>query len=269
MRVLKRKRIQRVALLLILVGLSSWAFAQEQKPADKSTRAEAMYLLKYMAEYLSGAKQLQVRITSGYDVVQPTGQKIEFREARQVTLVRPDRLRIDVERDDGSNSLILFDGKNISACDVSRKVMATASRPGDIDGAMKYFVKDLKMRIPLAMLFTATLPAEVEERLMSAEVVQRVTLLDVPCLQVAARADNVDFQVWIPQTGEPLPRRIVISYRNETGQPQFWADFSQWSLAPDLPDSTFTCAPPDGTERVPFLAEIPKVSGVPATKGGQ
>jgi hypothetical protein len=263
------KSIQGIALLLLLTGLLSGAFAQDRKPADKKPGAEAMYLLKYMAEYLSGAKQLQVRITSGYDVVQPSGQKIEFREARQVTLVRPAKMRIDVERDDGNKSLVLFDGNTISVFDSNRKAMATASRPGDIDGAVKYFIKDLKMRIPLAMMFTAGFPAEVQERVVSAEVVQRVALLDVPCVQVAARADNVDFQVWIPEKGEPLPRRVVITYRDDVGQPQFWADLSHWSLSPNPPESTFTLSPPDGTERIPFLAEISTVSGAPAKKGGR
>lgn len=173
-------------LLLVLTGLITGPSAQDQKPAEDKTRAEAMFLLKYMAEYLSVARQLQVRITSGYDVVRSSGQKIEFREVRQGSLIRPARMRIDVERDDGRKSLVLFEGNNIWSFDPGRKVVATASRPGDIDGAVKYFVRDLKMRIPLALLFTANLPAEVQQRVMSAEIVQRVTLLDVPCLQVAA-----------------------------------------------------------------------------------
>jgi hypothetical protein len=269
---MRRKHVRAVlgaALMLVLAGFVSGPLAQDQKSAEPTKGAEAMFLLKYMAEYLSGARQLQVGITSGYDVVQPTGQKIEFREARQVTLVRPSKMRVETERDDGRKTLVLFDGSNVSAFDPGRKVMATASRPGDIDGAVKYFVRDLKMRIPLAVLFTAGFPGEVEERVTSAEVVQRVTLLDVPCLQIAARGENVDFQVWIPEKGEPLPRRIVITYRNELGQPQFWADFSHWNLATDVPESAFTFTPPDGTEKVPFLAEIANVSGTPKTRGGR
>jgi hypothetical protein len=147
--------------------------------------------------------------------------------------------------------------------------LAKTSRPGDIDEAVKYFVRDLKMRVPLAMLFTTTLPADLDDRVVSAEVVQRVTLFDVPCLQISARADGVDFQVWIPEKGNPLPRRVVITYKNEEGQPQFWADFSNWSLAPVKSKSTFTLVPPGGTEQVPFLAEISNLSGIPTPKGGQ
>jgi hypothetical protein len=57
----------------------------------------------------------------------------------------------------------------------------------------------------------------------------------VPCDHLAVRtAGGVDFQVWIAQGDEPLPRRIVITYKDENGQPQFWADFSNWNLAPEL-----------------------------------
>jgi hypothetical protein len=269
MRITGRKCIQGMVFMLVLTWLISGAFAQEQKPAEIKPGVDGMYLLKNMADCLSGAKQLQVSITSGYDVVQQSGQKIEFRETRQMALVRPAKLRIDVERDDGNKSLFLFDGSNIAVYDPDRKVLATASRPGDVDGAVKYFVKDLKMRIPLALLLTTTLPAEIEKRIKSAKVVQRVTLLDVPCLQIAAREDNVDFQVWIPEKGEPLPRRIVITYRKDKGQPQFWADFSHWDLASGAPESAFSFVPPDGTERVPFLAEIVKPSGVRKAKGGR
>ncbi|MHC1741584.1 MAG: DUF2092 domain-containing protein [Syntrophobacteraceae bacterium] len=269
MRVARWKLIQCMALMLVTVGLLSGAFAQDQKMAAKKPDAEAVYLLNTMAEYLAAVQQLQVRITSGYDVVQPSGQKVEFREVRQVTLVRPARMRVDVERDDGSKSLVLFDGSTLSAFDPGRKILATASRPGDIDGALKYFVKDLKMRIPLAMMLTSTFPAELQERVKSKEVVQRVTLFDVPCIQIAARGDHVDLQVWIPEEGAPLPRRVLITYKNEMGQPQFWADFSHWSLAPNPPESTFMLTPPEGTERVPFLAEMVKASGAPAKKGGR
>jgi hypothetical protein len=268
MHMLNGKRIPRIVLAVVLAGVASGAFAQEQNQTGAGTVSDATVRIKQMAQYLAGAQKLQVRIMSGYDVVQSTGEKIQFMEARQVALVRPNKMRIDVERDDGKKSLIIFNGNDISTYDFSRKVMASASRPGDIDGALKYFVRDLQMRIPLAMLFTADLPAELNESIKSAEVVQKVTLFDTPCLQIAVREKNVDFQVWIPETGAPLPRRIVITYKRDKEKPQYWADFSNWNLSPDTPESFFNFEPPEGTQRIPFLVEIYKVSGVPAAKGG-
>jgi hypothetical protein len=79
----------------------------------------------------------------------------------------------------------------------------------------------------------------------------------------------VDFQVWVAQGNEPLPRRIVITYKDENGQRQFWADLSNWNLAPDLSDALFAFTPPNGAERIQFLAEV-RSSPATATlkKGG-
>jgi hypothetical protein len=63
-------------LMPILFGLISVASAQEPKSANTDKSVEAMYRLRYMTQYLSLA-----RITSRYDVVQSSGQKIEFSEA--------------------------------------------------------------------------------------------------------------------------------------------------------------------------------------------
>jgi hypothetical protein len=60
-----------------------------------------------------------------------------------------------------------------------------------------------------------------------------------------ASGDKEDVQVWIARGDEPVPRRIVITYRQIEGQPQFWAQFTDWNFSPELSDTTFTFSPPD------------------------
>ena len=60
---------------------------------------------------------------------------------RNVTLSRPDRLRIDTERSDGARSLLVFDGKEITIFDESTRTDAQASHPGSMDSALVYFVQ--------------------------------------------------------------------------------------------------------------------------------
>jgi hypothetical protein len=89
--------------------------------------------------------------------------------------------------------------------------------------------------MPLAVMFLSTLPSELDDPGVSASFVEKTTITEVPCDCRAVRtAGGVDFQVWIAQGSEPLPRRIVITYKDENGQPQFRADFSNWNLAPEL-----------------------------------
>mgnify|MGYP003505037137 FL=1 len=64
-------------------------------PATTESQREAAALLKGMADYLAGLKSFSVMFRAGYDVVQSSGQKIEFGETRRLVLARP--YRLDVE----------------------------------------------------------------------------------------------------------------------------------------------------------------------------
>ncbi len=50
-----------------------------------------------------------------------------------------------------------------------------------------------------------------------------------------------------------MPNKIVITYVNEPGQPQFTAVLSGWDFAPRLPDLVFDFAPPIDADEIEFL----------------
>jgi hypothetical protein len=244
-----------LAASLTLLG-SHPAAALEKAPDSSPPAVDGRALLDKTAEFLAKANQFSVTIRAEYDVVQTSGQKIEFGEVRKVSLRRPDRFRSDFERSDGRKGLAVFDGKNITVFNDEQNVYAVASRPGDLDGAVTYLLKDLGVRLPLAMMYLSRLPAEIANRVRSVEVVEQTTTMDPPCVHLAARADDVDFQIWIPAQGDPLPRRILITYKQANEQPQFEADFSEWNLTPSVPDALFTFSPPEAARQIPFVAQL-------------
>jgi hypothetical protein len=255
---MKKRRWYLASLVVTLTFMTVPILSDEkQGSAQSPSELQATTILKNMSEYLAHAGRFSVTIRDGYDVVQESGQKIEFGEVRNVTVSRPDRLRIEVERSDGQKGLVTFDGKDITIYTAEHNVYATTSRQGTLDQAIKYAVDDLKIRMPLALMLLSTLPSELDKLGVSADYVETTTITDVPCDHLAARtAAGVDFQVWVAQGSEPLPRRIVITYKDEDGQPQFRADLSNWNLAPDVSDALFAFTPPNGAERIQFLAEV-------------
>lgn len=226
--------------------------------ADPQRDAQA--ILKRMAEFVAGTKSFSVSVLGGYDAVQTSGQKIEFGESRKVTLARPDRLRVEGERSDGAKTVTVFNGKEIVLIDAASNVYATAPQPGGVDDAIVHFVRDLHMRLPLAMLLVSQLPAELKERVRSVDYVEKTSMQGVPSHHLAARTDTVDFQVWVADGDKPLPQRIVITYKKAKGAPQFWAQFSDWNLAPGITDATFSIKPPDGAQKIAFAAQLPRVA---------
>jgi hypothetical protein len=253
------------AALFLAAGL---AFAQQPAPGKNApaaaavteTQAQANTILMRMADFLGGAQRFSVSVRAGYDAVQKSGQKIEFGEVRKITLSRPDRLRMEGERSDGAKTLTVFNGKEIVLIDETSNVYATTPQPGGLDYTIVHFVKDLGMRLPLAALLLSQLPAELKDRVRSVDYVERTSFNGVPSHHLAARTDTVDFQIWLADGDTPLPQRVVITYKQAKGEPQFWAQFSDWNLAPALDDSTFVAKPPDGAQKVAFAAQLPRVS---------
>jgi hypothetical protein len=147
---------RRWSLALLVVTLTVMTVPVLSAPEQGSTQApselQAMSILKKMSEFLAAAERFSVTIRDGYDVVQESGQKIEFGEVRNVTVSRPNRLRIDVERSDGQKGLVIFDGKEITIYTADHNIYATTSRQGTLDQAIKYAVDDLKIRMPLALM---------------------------------------------------------------------------------------------------------------------
>ncbi len=145
--------------------------------------------------------------------------------------------------------------------DLDEKVYATVSKPGTVDAAFDYFVTGLDMRLPLRELLKADLPRQLKDVVGNARLVAEEQLGGVATDHVAFRGPKTDVQLWIPRDGDPLPNRIVITYRVAEGQPQFEADLSAWNLAPDVPDRLFTFTPAAGAEQIPVL--IPRREKTP------
>jgi len=237
--------------------------------AEPAIDPEAMKILARMTERLAAAQQLSVTFRAGYDVVQETGQKIEFGELRSLVLSRPDRLRIETKLSDGGKQLVLFDGKVLTVFNADDKVYAQLKRPGTVDEMLHYAVRDLQVRMPLARMFVTSLPSELKGRLESLAYVEDDGLTDVPTAHLAGRSKDVDFQIWIPLEGEPLPRRIVFTYKQHPGEPQFWALFSDWNLKTEISASRFSFTAPPGVEQIPFLVRKRSADDAGQTKEGK
>jgi hypothetical protein len=251
--------------LLVAAGIAIAAVG-ERKP-------DARQIMMRMADYLSKAPNWSVRVHSSYDAVQPDGAKVEWNDVRNVTLVRPDRLRVEGERSDGARTLMVFDGKQITTFDEASKVYAQAAHPGSVDDAVVYFVRDLGMRLPLAVLLLSRLPEELQQRVQSVEYVEKTMTLGAPVDHIVGKTPTVDFQLWIAEGDRPIPVRAVLTYRNAPGQPQFRAVFEDWKFDIEPLESLFTFTPPDGAKKIPFAAAVAKVApmrrGQAVTRGGK
>ena len=228
--------------------------------------ADGKALLMEMATTLAQAQQFTVTISAKYDAVQESGEKIEYSEQRKVTIQRPNHLRVEAQQSDGDKSCLIFDGKNITLFSETENVYSLTSHPGNIDEAVLYAGGQMGIRIPLARMLVTSLPQELEKMVSEVKYVEK-NILATPLDHIAVRSDDVDMQLWIG--ADKLPRRIVLTYKNAPGQPQFRADFSDWNPTPDVTPKTFIFTPPKDAEKIPTLLPQNRLKAKnPATKGG-
>jgi hypothetical protein len=243
-----------LALILFVVGVITGA--RESIAQEPVIEEEALAILKRSAEFVSQIKQFHVVAEIGFDVVQESGQKIEFGGSRSVTIRRPDHARFEFVSRDGASGTVIIDSTNLSVFSKDENVYAQVAHPGGIDQAVRYLSDTLDVPMPLREFFVSDASDALTDGIESAQYVGESVLAGVPADHLAFMNDEVDYQVWIAKGDKPLPRRVVITYRLAQGHPQFWAQFLSWDLSPEVPDSLFDFAPPKDAERITFLSTI-------------
>ena len=93
----------------------------------------------------------------------------------------------------------------------------------------------------------------------------------VECDHLAARTEEVDWQIWIAQGDRPYPCRYVVTSRMITGAPQYSVDIRDWKAGDQVTASDFNFGNTTNAKQVdlkalPDMDELPGVFAVGGTK---
>jgi hypothetical protein len=247
-----RPLMRRFAAALLLLAGVGVAHADEV-PASANIDPEAISILQRALAPISAAKTLRVKTRRLHDVVQPSGQKLQFGTWNVATLRRPDRVAMEIDRDDGSQRRVYYDGDSLTMHDVAERVYTQFPVPTTLDETLDFLELEVGATLPLADLFYSDLSA-LGSAASEASVVGTSRVVDWPCDHLAFRGESLDYQVWVERGDQPQLRKLVITYRELPGIPQFGAVFTSWELGVEAPEALFEFVPPEGTERIPTLA---------------
>jgi hypothetical protein len=250
-----------LCLLMVPVLLWSVAIAAEKAIEIKVTPVAgevpdinplADKIMKTMGEFLKTAESFSFHAEIAYDDVLLSGRKLQYGASVDVAIRRPNKLRT-IRRGDLRNSRAWYDGKNLTVFHTDKQLYAVFSAPGKIDDAIDQAVEKYGLSVPLADLaysdpykiFTENVQAGFYEGLHSVG--------GVKCHHLSFIQDEIDWQIWVEDGKQLVPRKIVITYKNQPGAPQYTAVLSQWDFSVHLPDTLFRFQPPEGAEQIEFL----------------
>jgi hypothetical protein len=244
----------RTVAIVLLLACAAHAQAGSPPADAKAIDPEALALTRRAGDFLRDAERFTFTAVSGWDVVQEDGVKFEFGATRRYAVEHPGRVRVETESRDGARRLTLFDGKSLVHLDLDENAYARADlkQPRDLDFVVDLLRDRLDMALPLGELLRNNPRAAIEDSLVFAERVGGERMRGTPVAHLALGNADADVQLWIAEEGQPLLRRVVITYRTLEGEPSFWADLDEWAFPEKLPDGAFRFDPPAGAVRVQF-----------------
>ncbi len=241
--------------LLVVMALSGAAATLSH--AAESFDAEAMEVLQAMSKRLGSAKSLRVRSTSLYDVVQPGGIKVKIGQQVQVFMKRPDKLHVRLQRDDGAQRYLWYDGRGVAFFDAGRNAYSRVAAPASIEPMLTELETKYAVTAPLGDLLHRDSFAEFKKNMISAAYLGKRLVDGVLCHHLSFESVAADFQLWVTADDTTLPKRFAITYVEQEGEPAFLAMLDNWDLAPYLDEGMFHFHPPLDAESVPFRPAQP------------
>ncbi len=219
--------------------------------SDGMNQPEVVRILAEMGDHLKMAREFSFHAEIEYDSVLTSGRKIQYGGVGDVWVRRPDRLRARFDGDEKQRRSF-YNGKTFTIYDVRTNTYAVTEVPPDIDGAMDYLFEEYGFTVPIADFLYAD-PFEALIPLASDGYIVGLHEVDgTPCHHLAFAQDLIDWQIWIEDGPRPVPRKLVITYKDEPGSPQWAARLSDWRFEPVYADH-FDFNPPEGAARIEFL----------------
>lgn len=119
---------------------------------------------------------------------------------------------------------------------------------------MFFFARDtLGLSEPVSDLLYPNSFSLLTQNVNFARVIGKEMIGDIRCDHLLFSCPGADFQIWIADTGNPLPMRYVVT---DTSTPQllsFTTVMRNWNIAPDISENTFNFTSPQGTTKINFI----------------
>jgi hypothetical protein len=251
-----RKLKTAAALFTICVLALSVGVCPEVRAQAPALDPSAVQILQRMTGYLGSLKQFSVHTQNTLEDLLASGHRVDFDISANVIIRRPNRLRAE-RRGDMTDQIFYYNGKTLTLYNPTEKVYATDPAPKTIEGVLDYTREYLGIMIPAAdLVYRNAFPLLMQDVTL-AVVVGKTFINGVRCDHLLFSRPGVDFQVWVADSGQPLPQKYVVT---DTGTPalvSITTVMSDWNTAPAAADALFTFQPAQDAKQIIFLALEP------------
>jgi hypothetical protein len=241
---------------LLLMGLAAWpdpaarAADPATPPAKPAVEPSAIAALQRMGAFLRAQQTMEVTSEMSTDDVLDSGQKVEYGGTVTLKVRRPNRMAVEVTSD-RKNERIYYDGTTFTVFQPTAGYYASFPAPGTLRELVDVLEQRYGVDLPLADLFRLGTNESQIAAIKGARLVGTSTVKGAACSHYAFQQADIDWEIWIQDGAQPLPRKLVITTTTEKSQPQH-NQVMTWNLTPSFQAQTFTFTPPANAQRIDF-----------------
>lgn len=239
-----------IGMSILLLILTSAVNSQETS-AQPEIDPQAEVLLRQMSDHIKQVPATIMHLTDTIDDVQADGRKIQFAHVRKLTVVRPDKLKIET-MGDVTNRIFWKDGKTLTVLDKDSNVYAQIPDPGTIDQAIDMLQEKYNMSLPASDLMSADVYRTLTEGCNEINYIGLGYAGEEKCHHLTFLSHNIDYQLWISVGDKPEPRKMVITYKQLPGEPQYTLQLLRKEDPGMIKDDVFTHEIPTDAEKIEF-----------------
>lgn len=216
-------------------------------PAGVEPKADQ--ILSEMSRYLGSLNEFSFHSEVTLED-QVSGMHVELTNGADTFVHRPDALRV-IRKGDKGHQEAYYDGKVLSLISPEQSFYAQSEAPASIEKMLDFAHEKLGMTFPLADLLFADSHTVLAQNTQSGFYAGEHAVDGVPCDHLAfTQPSGLEWQIWIEQGSQKLPRKFVIRHFEEPGSPRFQAVLSKWDTAPKFPANLFHFEAPYGAHKI-------------------
>jgi hypothetical protein len=229
---------------------SASAASAASSPAN-SVDPAAIQALQKMGAHLQSLRRFGVSIDLTGERVLEDGQKLQHTATAELFVDRPNRIRASM-RSARSEREIVYDGKTVTLYSPQQKFYSSVPFDGNLGALIGQLKIHYGVEFPLADLFVWGTPDAPTDQFESAMFAGQDFIGQDVCNHYAFRQKDIDWQIWITAGEKPLPRKLVITRRDDDARPQS-VSIIDWTTSPTFKDAVFTFRPPEGSKKIELV----------------
>jgi hypothetical protein len=224
--------------------------------AGPALEPKAIEILKAASSRLAAAHTLKFTSIEFFESSSSHGHPLSMTTKSEVTLQRPDKLRV-ITSADGPASEFYYDGKKMMAYAPAENLVAVADAPPNIDAALEAAYHSAAIYFPFTDLIVADPYKDMAEGLTLAYYIGQSKVVGDTTTDMVAYVDHGVFvQMWVG-VEDKLPRLLHAVFLNDPEQLRHNLILSNWKLDEAIPADAFSSAKAASANPMPFAHPHP------------